>query len=104
MLILLKFVLLSIGVYLITLGQWGWALIPLCLAIGITFAASVVLVLCIFIGIVLLTGCTTYNVSNEFPNSRINIAVESPIGVIYPQSIIRNKPSVRDPNNPYKAK
>lgn len=47
-------------------------------------------------GLLLLTGCTTYNVNTEFPNARINIAVETPVGVIYPQTIIR------DPNSPWR--
>lgn len=102
MLILLKFVLLSIGVYLITLGQWGWALIPLCLVIGITFAASVVLVLCMFIGIVLLTGCSSVNNDIVYiDNSVGNYTVVCPQ---YRDGVCRNPRSVRDPNNPYKTK
>jgi len=38
--------------------------------------------------VVFTAGCASVNTVNQFPDSRINIAVETPIGVIYPQSIV----------------
>ena len=101
--LIIKFLLLFLGVYLITIGHWGWALIPLLIVISMSLAIGLVAFFVFCLVLILLTGCTTYNVSNEFPNSRINVSVQTPIGVIYPQSIVESiKPKVRNPNDPYR--
>jgi hypothetical protein len=48
--------------------------------------------------VLLLSGCTTYNVHSDLSGARINIAVETPLGVAAPVTVIR------DPHNPYKSR
>jgi hypothetical protein len=41
------------------------------------------------------SACTTYNINSDLSGASINIAVETPLGVVIP--------AIRDPHNPYRT-
>jgi hypothetical protein len=90
--LIVKILLLLLGVYLITIGHWAWALIPLLIVLSMSLAIGVLAFFIICGLLLLVTGCST--VSNDITiidNSYYHYSVD------YKQ----NRP-VRNPNNPYK--